>query len=144
MLRSYDPRRVVLIFGAARLRGFMPGQSISGEPMSDGSSSLSGMDGEVARALNTDERWTFTVNLMQTSASNTILSAAYQLDKATNGDGVVPFLLEDLNGDTIVAGSQAWILRPPSVVYSNEVEGRSWQIIVNADTFNIGMGGIQN
>jgi len=144
MLRSYDPRRVVAIFGAARIRGFMPGQSISAEPMTDGSSSVSGMDGDVARALNTDERWTITLNLMMTSPSNTILSAAYQLDKASNGDGVVPFLLEDLNGDTIVGGSQAWIQRLPSVTYSNEIEGRSWQIILNADAVNIGASGIQN
>lgn len=144
MLRSYDPRRVVAIFGAARIRGYMPGQAISAEPMTDGSSSVSGMDGDVARALNTDERWTITLNLMMTSPSNTILSAAYHLDKASNGDGVVPFLLEDLNGDTIVSGAQAWIQRLPGVTYSNEIEGRSWQIILNADVVNIGASGIVN
>lgn len=144
MLKSYDPRRVQLIVGAKRIKGFMSGESISGEPMSDGSTSVAGMDGDVARAMNTDPRWAFQVNLMMSSDSNAYLSTIYQADKASNGNGVVPFLLQDNNGDTIISGAQCWVLRPSNISFGNEITGRQWTIHLVAEVENIGASGIAN
>lgn len=144
MLKSFDPRRVMLIIGSHRVSGFMEGESLTGEPMADGSTSVAGMDGDVARAMNTDPRWTFTANLLQSSDSNDVLSAIYQLDKATKGNGVVPFLLQDNNGNTLVSGAQCWILRPANIAYGNTITGRAWTIHVVAEIENIGASGITN
>lgn len=144
MLRSYDPRRVFAIIGTHRITGLMRGESITGEPMADGSTSEAGMDGDVARAMNTDPRWTFTFNLMQSSPSNRVLSDLYTLDKASSGNGVLPFMLEDKNGDTLIAGAQAWVLRPAPISFGNEIVGRSWTINVVVEMEVIGTSGIQN
>lgn len=144
MLKSFDPRRVMLIVGSRRIRGFMEGESLTGEPMADGSTSVAGMDGDVARAMNTDPRWTFTANLLQSSDDNDYLSSIYQLDKATNGNGVVPFLLQDNNGTTLISGAQCWVLRPANISYGNAITGRAWTIHVVAEIENIGASGITN
>lgn len=144
MLKSFDPRRVMLIIGSHRVKGFMPGESISGEPMSDGSTSVAGMDGDVARAMGTDPRWAFQINLMQSADSNRVLNGFYLLDKATNGNGVVPFMLQDNNGDTLIAGAQSWILRPANVGFGNEITGRQWTVHLVAEIENIGASGIEN
>lgn len=144
MLKSFDPRRVMLIVGTHRVSGFMTGEAITGEPMADGSSSTAGMDGDVARAMNTDPRWSFTINLLQSSDSNQKFSELYLLDKATNGNGVVPFMLQDNNGETLIAGAQCWIPRQASIAYSNEITGRSWPLVVVAEVENIGASGITN
>jgi|FreactcultuFSWF8_1027224.scaffolds.fasta_scaffold05942_2 hypothetical protein len=144
MLKSFDPRRVMLIIGSHRVSGFMEGEPLTGEPMADGSTSVAGMDGDVARAMNTDPRWTFTANLLQSSDSNDVLSAIYQLDKATNGNGVVPFLLQDNNGTTIISGAQCWVLRPANISYGSTITGRAWTIHVVAEIENIGASGITN
>lgn len=141
-LKSYDPRRVQVIVGVKKISGFMPGDSISDEPMSDGSSSVAGMDGEVGRALGTDPRRTLTLNLMQTSDDNTYLNGLYELDRATNGDGAFPVLIQDNNGITTIAGAQAWIRRKPAIVFSGEISGRSWAIEYVADTDIIGASGV--
>jgi hypothetical protein len=142
MLKSYSPKRVQVIIGAKRIKGFMTGESISAEPMADGSSSVAGMDGDVGRAMNTDPRWTITLNLMQGSDSNSYLSTLYAADKASDGNGVVPFLLQDNNGDTMLAGAQAWVQRKANVTFGNEITGRSWTIVVIAELENIGASGI--
>lgn len=144
MLRSYDPRRVIFIVGTHRVKGFMQGESLTADSMADGSSSVAGMDGDVARAMNTDPRWTFTANLMQSSESNDALNAIYQLDKATNGNGVVPFMLQDNNGNTLIAGAQAWVRRPSPISYGNEITGRQWTIDAVVEVENIAASGIEN
>ena len=144
MLKSFDPRRVMLIIGSHRVTGFMSGEAITGEPMADGSTSVAGMDGDVARAMNTDPRWAFQINLLQSSDSNLVLSTLYQLDKASNGNGVVPFLLQDNNGDTLISGAQCWILRPANISYGNEITGRQWTVHLVAEIENIGASGIVN
>ena len=68
----------------------------------------------------------------------------YLLDKATNGNGVLPFLLQDNNGTTLIAGAQAWIPRQAGIAYSNEITGRSWTVHVVAEVENIGESGITN
>ena len=144
MLKSYDPRRVQLIVGVAKITGYMSGTGISAEPMGDGSSSVAGMDGDVARAMNTDPRWAITVNLLQSSDSNQMLSGIYLADKASNGNGVVPILLQDNNGSTILAGAQGWVLRPANIEYGTEITGRTWTIHLVAEIENVGASGITN
>ncbi|NEM18779.1 DUF3277 domain-containing protein, partial [Escherichia coli] len=98
MLKSYDPRRVQVIIGVKRIKGFMSGESISDEPMADGASSIAGMDGDVARALNTDPRRTLTLNLLMSSDSNDYLTGLDAIDKSSGGNGAFPVLLQDNNG----------------------------------------------
>lgn len=144
MLKSYDPRRVQLIVGVAKITGYMSGTSISAEPMGDGSTSVAGMDGDVARAMNTDPRWSINVNLLQSSDSNQMLSGLYAADKASSGNGVVPVMLQDNNGTTLLAGAQGWVLRPANIEYGNEITGRSWTIHMVAEIENVGASGISN
>ncbi|WAX22450.1 major tail protein [Pseudomonas phage MiCath] len=140
-VRSFDFRKVSLIFGAHVVRAYMDESSINAEPVGEGVNTVAGADGDVARSINTDQRWRITVQLLQSSDSNNVFSAAYNADNASGGMGVVPCALRDNNGLTLLAASSAWVVRPATVAYGRTVTGREWIIEGVFDSF-IGASGV--
>ena len=96
MTGTYDPSRVTVTVGAAVLSGFAEDTFISIEEIGDGVTSVSGADGEVARAMSSDRRCRVTITLQQTSTGNDILSALLQADRISGGDGIFPITVADL------------------------------------------------
>lgn len=128
-LKTYSPDDIKVIFGAIPIdSGLADGTFVSISPMTDGVSSEAGADGEVARALSLDPRFTVTLTLQQTSAHNTALAAAFQADQVS-GDGAVPMTITDLRGQTLLAGT-AWITQQATASFSKGVESREWNIEV--------------
>lgn len=126
-MNTYDPKKIVLIFGAKELSGYADGTFIDVEPMGDGVTSVCGADGEVARSMDPDTRSKITITLQSTSASNDYLSAMYILDKQT-GTNALPFLIKDLLGRTVVASQFAWVTQMPKMTNGMKVEdgNREW------------------
>ncbi len=89
-----------------------------------------GNDGSVTRS-KTNKRYTLvTINLLQTSLANAVLSALNNIDRAaSNGAGVVPILVRDRQGLSLFVGAEAWIEAPPMTVeYTAEATDREWVI----------------
>lgn len=87
-----------------------------------------GCDGEVVRYPTNDDRATIELFLLQSSATNGLLSALYNLDKnAPNGAGIGAMLVQDRQGTSVFAAAESWISKPPEEVsFGKEASGRKW------------------
>lgn len=128
-LYVYNPAAVLVIFGVLPISGFAPETFLSVEMNEDRYTKWVGIGGEVARARTNDMTATVTFTLSQASPSNDALSLAYLLDQKTRGgDAVVPFLVKDIPGRTLIASEFSWIVRPPVVEFARDAGTRAWQI----------------
>lgn len=129
MAKTYDPNEVSLIVGAIPISGYADGSFIECSKESPDFNDVVGADGEVARSKSNDPRWTLTITLLQTSQSNAVLSALRASDLlAGNGAGVVPVLIKDNQGTTLMAFANAWIMNPPDVTFDREATERAWEL----------------
>jgi len=124
---TYNPKKVIVIFGAHQITGFSEDSIISIEPHGEGMQKYVGADGEVARSIDPDETFTITVPLASTSKSNTYLSALYNRDRHT-GTTMLPILIKDLSGDTLFHAEQAWVQNFPEGGRGRVVEEQEWTI----------------
>lgn len=127
-LRTYDPKRVSIIVGAAIMSGLAEDTFVSVEEIGDGVTSVSGADGEVARSMSADRRARVTLTLQQTSPSNDALSALLQIDRASGGNGVFAVAITDLRGSSLMTSSEAWIVKAPTSEFAATVGTREWTI----------------
>lgn len=125
MAATYDPLYVRVIYGSLILHGFMDGTMITVERDEDTYTKHTGCDGEVARSRNRNQGGKVTLTLLQSSASNTDLSTMAALDEASNA-GKAPLMVRDLLGNTLAAAGEAWIMKPATITYGKEIEGREW------------------
>lgn len=139
-MKNYDPTQIIMTVGGARIRGFASDEFVKWESESDAFSDDVGADSEVTRSKSGDERATCTVILMQSSDSNDLLSAAHNLDKASpNGAGVFAVRLEDLQGRSLHAGAECWVMKAPDVSYAKTPKPREWKIrVANEERFDGG------
>ena len=128
-LGTYDPKKVIVLFGGVEITGFAEDSMIKVKPMSEGSSSIVGAHGDVVRTISPDNRHEVTLSLLQSSASNDVLAVIYQRDKSV-GDGVLPLVIKDLSGRMTFVDSQAWIVNNPEVNRTNDAAdgGQEWII----------------
>jgi hypothetical protein len=137
-LKKYDPKTVAVIFGGP-ITGFADGTFVSVEFDEDLFSKVTGADGESCRSKTNNQGARVTITLLQSSASNTFLSAALNTDlNSPLGDGILPFFLKDLSGDTLMSAETAWIVKPANVEYGREVANREWTIETDNMQFNVG------
>ena len=127
-VKSFDFKKVSLVFGAQALAGYHEGTVINYEPAADSFVKHVGADGEVSRAAMNDFSGSVTVTLAQTSPSNDYLSSIALADR-TSGAGVLPLMLRDASGRTLIVSDSAWIRQRPKVVLAKgSIEGREWII----------------
>jgi hypothetical protein len=128
-VKVFDPDQVVVSIAAIPIQGFSEGDMVTAEYDADAMLDVVGTDGEVVRSKNADRRATVTIRLMQTSSSNPLLDALHALDmNVANGAGVGTFLLQDLQGATLLRSEKAWIAAPPSVAMGPTAGPREWKI----------------
>ena len=80
---TYDPKKIVVIFGATRITGFSEDDIVTIAPSGEGMQKYVGADGEVGRSIDPNETFEITINLASTSKSNTYLSEIYNLKLPT-------------------------------------------------------------
>ena len=137
-LTTYGPEEGALIFGAP-ITGYADGTFISIEQNEDDFTLTVGADGDACRAKTNNKSARMTITLLQSSASNDALSVIRGLDITTpSGDGILPFIWKDLSGRTFCVAEKAWIVKPPTVVYSRGVEAREWVLETDAMLWNVG------
>jgi hypothetical protein len=137
-LKTYDPKKVILVIGGVPIGGYADGTFILFERTTDMFSKVVGADGEVSRAKSNDKTGQFTITLLQTSDSNDILSGIAELDERLNS-GVVPAILKEMNGTTTIFSGTVWVRKKPNIEYSKEVTNREW--VLDAAESEVFVGG---
>ena len=134
-LRTYDPKKVIVIVGVVPIGGFADGSFITVSRANDTFSKVSGADGVVSRAKSNDKSGEISITLSQTSPSNDVLSLIAQADELTN-NGVVPIWIRDSSGRTNLLSAFAWVRKPPDVEFGKEITDREWMFdAVDIDFF---------
>lgn len=124
--RVYSAAQVTISFADVLIdSGFADGEFLKIEEESDTYVDVAGADGEVAVSPTNDRRATMTLMLLQTSAGNELLSAAWNLGVANGVVAAGDFLARDRNGSTVFR-ALAWILKPPDVSFDRSVTSREW------------------
>lgn len=123
----YDPKKVFASYGLIPLGDFAPGTYIEAVPNKDDFRTVGGSDGSVDFIKNIGITYTIKMLIMQTSQTNTFLSAS-RLADVTGNVGVLPLLLKDNspNGTTVLFMPRARIIRPPSLNLADTTTPREW------------------
>ena len=124
-MKTYDPKKIIIIFGVRRLTGMSDDSIVSIKPNGEGLQTYVGADGDVARSLDPDATYEVTVSLNTTSNSNDYLSNMYNYDRET-GNGIAPLLIKDLAGTTLFSAPEAWVSNMPEASRGLTVDKQEW------------------
>lgn len=131
-VRTFDPKKIIIAFGATVLSGFPEGTFIKIARNGNAFEKSKGADGSVDRVNKNAYDFQVVATLKQTSPVNALLSGILAADQLSNV-GVLPLTIKDLNGDTLFEAPQAWIAKDPDAEFSDGLSNREW-------TFETGPG----
>lgn len=137
-VKTYDPKQVSVIVGGKIMSGFSDTTFIKASRNEQAFNLKVGTDGEGTRAKSNNLSGKVEITLMQSSQSNDDLSAFAALDELQNA-GVVPLLINDKSGRTVLQATTAWIQKYADVEFAKETSTRTW--ILETDQFLIFEGG---
>ena len=127
LVRTYDPKKVLISLGAHTVTGYSDGGFISIEAGGDGISKKVGCDGEVTRSIDPDWTANVTITLMMTSPTVAWCHQQYVKDRDT-GEGTFQILVKDLKGGLVFSSEDAWIVKPPTRDFDKEAPDREIEI----------------
>lgn len=134
----YSPKDVIVLLGGFyQVDGYSADTFINIRKDVKPFDAMKSMDGEQARIYRKDEGYTVEITLAQSSATNNILSALYNVDVATQM-GKFPLLIKDLKGSTTFFAGTAWVEDIPDAQFSQELTTRTWVIGTSEAGLNIG------
>lgn len=125
---TYDPAKIFLTFLGAHVSGYMDGTFLTVERDEDAFNLKVGADGEKARARNNNRAGKVVVTLMQSSPSNSVLSAFAVLDEQI-GTSIGPLSVTDALGTTQCSCADAYIGKVAKIERGKEVLGTEWTIV---------------
>ncbi len=120
--------------------GFMDGTFLEVEYAEDAVTIHVGADGTVSYVLNANRLAYVTLTLAQTSPDNARLSAQVP-DPDANRLPSGPMSWKDLNGNTLVSGQDAAIVKTAKVEFGKSLTGRQWKFAVPNAVISVGQGG---
>lgn len=140
LTRKYAPDEVNLAYGTQVASGVAKGSFIEAERSVDTSTVDIGSDGEATLIISPNKSGTIKVTLQQSSPFNDYLTGAFRAMEARNmAQAVLPLMLKDLNGTTLLQAKQAWVKKPAKVVYADGAESREW--IIETGYLDVFVGG---
>jgi hypothetical protein len=126
-VKNYSPLKINLIVGPQQITGYADGTFVEVDYDEDAFTKKIGADGKVTRIASANLSGSMTITLDQASDSNDYLSGLAAVDRTT-GAGVVPVMLRDTGGNTLITGAEAWIRKIAGPAFSNKSEDRKWVI----------------
>lgn len=124
---TYDPDKVSVIVGAQIITGFEKGTFVEFDFDEDHFTKKVGIGGDVTRTKNGNFTGKLKLTLQQASPSNDYLSGLAALDR-TAGGGVVPFMIRDQNGTTLVSCAASWVQKTARAGFADEDSAREWTL----------------
>lgn len=137
--QTYDPQKISVIVGTQIVTGFEKGTFVEFEFDEDHLTKKVGIDGNVTRIKNGNFAGKLKMILQQGSPQNDYFSGLAILDRAT-GAGVVPVMVRDQNGTTLMSSAAAWVPKIPKIAFADETTPREW-ILDTAQAF-VHLGGL--
>lgn len=132
-LATFSPNEVTVIItqqssGMSHIvGGFAEDSIVSVERNSETFSLYTGADDSNTRVYNANTSGTITISLQQTSASNDILSALYENDRARRS-GLFSITVKDNSGRSNYFSEEAYIAVVPSAGHTNSMQTREWVV----------------
>lgn len=127
MVKTYDPKKVLIACGTHSVTGLADDAFVSVEPAGEGVTKKVGCDGEIVRSISPDKTSTVKITLLQTSDSNSFLQQMYNQDQQ-NGDGIFPLMIQDLMGGVLFSAEEAWVAKQSTFARGKEDTNREWEI----------------
>jgi len=124
MVRTYDPRLVIITLGPHTVQGYADGTFVNIEAHGDGVSKEVGSDGEVVRSIDPDETATVTINIQYGSDTIKFAQEQYDKDRNTHGEAMFPVLIKDMRGGLVFAADEAWVENTVAREFNYEASGR--------------------
>lgn len=127
MVKTYDPKKVLIACGTHSVTGLADDAFVSVEPAGEGVTKKVGCDGEIVRSISPDKTSTVKITLLQTSDSNSFLQQMYNQDQQ-NGDGIFPLMIQDLMGGVLFSAEEAWVAKQSTFARGKSDTNREWEI----------------
>lgn len=126
-LFTYDASAIALVFSAVPIGGFADGEFMRITPNSEGFTIVTGVDGHTTRSKTGNRSGRLTTPVMQSSASNDVLSLIHQLDLDNDGGaGVGVLSMVDLSGRSVLLAPEAWVVGWPEQGWDRGAGSREW------------------
>lgn len=130
LTRKYAPDDVAIVVGTQPVTGVKSGTFVEVDRAVDMAELDVGSDGEVTLIINPNQSGTMKLTVQQSSPINDYLSTLSQQLQAKNlSAAVVPFTLNDKNGNTICSAQQAVVKKPAKVTFADKTEGWEWTLL---------------
>lgn len=128
-LPVYSAREVAVAWGLVNFEGFSEDSIVTFAYNSELTSEMVSADGKLATSVTPDRTGTVTVEVMQTSETNIILSAL--LAEQNNSDDTSEiyksdFSVSDPSGSVLCIGRNAYMKKPPEIGLSVETNTYEW------------------
>lgn len=134
-VNTYSPKDVILSFGGYEIAGW---DNITIARTSPSFVTVKGIRGKHTRVPTGDTSAYISLNILQTSPSNYVLSEVLNQDEI-NGTGRISLTLKDNSGNSVFSSDEAYITGYPEVVFSGGFEYRSWSLFCQkTDSFTVG------
>lgn len=137
-LANYSPSDVTItVAGLYSVTGFAEGTFVRITKDTQQITTTRAMDGTMSRIKSPDTGWKIEITLAQSSSANDIFSVFWNVDKVT-GLGKFPLFIKDGSGSTMFMAATAWIEELPDIVFSGQMETRTWRFGATDVLVNIG------
>jgi hypothetical protein len=123
--RQYDPIQVIANVDGRDVSGYATGTFVEAERAVDAFTTVSGSDGEVTRVKSQNRIGTIKFTLQQSSPLNDYFTELANADELSNS-GVVPILVTDKNGTSLIQGAKCWVKKKPNATFADAAENREW------------------
>lgn len=127
MTTTYNSKKVTCSLGNHIVSGFADDSMITVEFAGDGTSYVSGADGEVVRSIDPSEIYTVKLAVLQTSPTNAFLQNMFDKDKK-DGNGTFNININDILGKEKFVAEVGWVTKPASFVRGKTQNNREWEI----------------
>ena len=128
-LKTYDAKRVEIIFGPLSLSGFAEDSMITLTPESEIWTSKVGVDGQTTRSRSNNDNYKATVRLMQTADTRLKLQELTLRNSALS-EVTFPFKLVSLDTGETYECAEAYIERLPDAEFGREAGEREYTIFL--------------
>lgn len=128
MVKTYNCRKVTCSLGYHIVSGFADDSFVTVEPAGDGTSYVTGADGETVRSIEPSKTYTVKLTVQQTSPTNQYLQKMYDADQE-DGSGVFSVNINDILGNEKFVAGQAWVTKPASFGRGKNQTNREWEIV---------------
>lgn len=133
-IATYTPGNITLTIAGHVVEGW---DSITVKRNSASFRHIPGIRGSNTRVRIKDSSATLTVEVAQTSNTNTIFSQIHQLD-ISQGTGRLELMLRDPDGDYVFQSNTGYIEGYPESGFSGDIQTRTWTITCQASSLFVG------